>query len=253
MGEGVETAQLWARTRVGDGAARCSLIERYASLATVIARSMPLPLGVPADRDDLESVGVIGLIDAVDRFDPGRGIPFEAYAVVRIRGAILDELRRMDERSRDERRQLRLAQRNGGNGHDGERPHERAGQTNGKRAARAYAGNGHATDGGRTALTVSLDRLLEEGRDWAGDDVVEARLEAEDLSSRVRAGLCSLTPRQRELLARYYGDELTLRQVGAKMGISEARACQLHVRAIRDLRREVLAEAPEEARPAAFA
>ena len=160
-----DSAQLWAMSRDGDAAARCALIECYVPLATRIAHGMNVPVGAVAGPDDLESAALIGLIDAVDRFQPERGVPFEGYASLRIRGAVLDEVRRVDE----------LAE----------------------------------------------------------------RYEAEDLRMRVRSAMACLPPRQREVLERYYGQSLTLRETGARMGISEARACQLHGRAIQNLRREL--------------
>ena len=208
----METGQLWATSRQGDAAARCALIERYAPMAASVARRMHVPTGALLGRDDIESLAVIGLIDAVDRFDPDRGVPFEGYAGLRIRGAILDELRRLDDKTRDERRRAR-------NTPDDQDP-----------------------EIGAYAATLSLDLLLETGeRDWAADDETGDRYESQDLRTRVESALRCLPPRQRELLARYYGDSLTLRESAAKMGISEARACQLHGRAIFNLRRELAA------------
>src|SRR5207237_1479989 len=92
-----DSALLWAQCRGGDAAARCALIERFAQLATRIAHGMNVPVGAVAGPDDLESAALIGLIDAVDRFEPERGVPFEGYASLRIRGAVLDEVRRVDE------------------------------------------------------------------------------------------------------------------------------------------------------------
>ncbi len=201
----MDTAQLWARCRAGDAESRCTLIERYAPLATRVARGMNVPVGVLVGRDDLESAALIGLIDAVDRFQPQRGVPFEGYAVLRIRGAILDELRRTDDRGRAQRR------------HDRE------------------------SEAPATGITVSLDLLLEQGEHAAlgTDDELVTRHDHEDLRMRVESALRCLSPRQREVLARYYGDSLTLREAGVRMGISEARACQLHGRAIDNLRRQL--------------
>lgn len=190
----MDLAEVWARCKSGDEAARGELIELYSAMPARIARRL-YPAGVSAiGADDLVSAGMIGLIDAVDRYEPARGVPFEAYAVLRIRGAILDELR--------------------------------------------------AATGGRRAeapLPLSLDELLE-----AGDQVLStpdetgAQRAAEDVAARVESALLFLPERQREVLARYYGDALTLREAGQRMGISEARACQLHGRAIETLRRMVL-------------
>jgi len=193
----VDTAQLWARCRAGDASARSQLIERYLPLARNLSRRVRAVGTAVTDGDDLISAAFIGLIDAVDRFEPGRGVPFEAYASLRIRGAMIDELRRTGERSRN-------------------------------------------TDAEDQPRTVSLDGLLED--DWrdtlaAPDDGFDDAFEREDLCSRVQVALDGLPPRQRELLARYYADSMTLREAGVRMGISEARACQLHGRAIVNLRR----------------
>src|SRR6266540_4702876 len=190
---------LTAGTRPRQCSAAGALIERYSDLAVGIARCMRIPSTSLANRDDVASAAMIGLIGAVERFDPRRGVPFEAYAALRIRGAVVDELRRVDERGRADRR-LEGAE-----------------------------------------LAVSLDVLMEKGTHHGPvvDDGFSERFEQEDLKTRVQDALGRLPARQREVIARYYGDELTLREAGAKMGVSEARACQLHGRAIQNLRREL--------------
>ena len=195
----MDLAQLWASCRSGDAGSRGALIERYSDLAIGISRCMRIPPTSLADRDDVASAAMIGLIAAVDRFDHRRGVPFEAYASLRIRGAVVDELRRVDERGRADRRSE------------------------------------------TAALAVSLDALLESGAHQGPvvDDGFSERHEQEDLKTRIQNALGRLPARQREVIARYYGDELTLREAGAKMGVSEARACQLHGRAIQNLRREL--------------
>lgn len=200
----MDLAQLWASCRAGDRRSRGALIERYADLAIGVSRCMRIPPSSLADRDDVASAAMIGLIAAVDRFDPRRGVPFEAYASLRIRGAVVDELRRVDERGRADRR----------------------------------------PEG--TVLAVSLDALMESGAHQGPvvDDGFSERHEQEDLKTRIQDALGRLPARQREVIARYYGDELTLREAGAKMGVSEARACQLHGRAIQSLRRELSVNNP---------
>lgn len=207
----MDTGQLWQRCRSGDAEARGLLIERYAPLATSVARRMRVPTGALVGADDLASAGFLGLIDAVDRFQPDREVAFEAYATLRIRGAILDELRRVDDHGRAERRRLR-----------------EAATASGEPEISSY-GN-----------TLSLDAIMATGeRDWAAEDEVAERHDHEDLRMRVEHALTSLTPRQREVLARYYGEALTLRESAARMGISEARACQLRGRAIENLQRHL--------------
>src|SRR3989475_12456850 len=203
-----DSAHLWAMFREGDPEARCALIECYVPLATRIAHGMNVPVGAVAGPDDLESAALIGLIDAVDRFQPERGVPFEGYASLRIRGAVLDEVRRVDELGRADRRRQREAAAQG--------------------------------EEGSYQRTVSLDELIENGyHGGAEQDELAERYEAEDLRMRVRSAMACLPPRQREVLERYYGQSLTLREAAPRVGISEARACQLHGRAIQNLRREL--------------
>ena len=190
----MDLAVLWSSCKAGDAASRCALIERYAGMATRMARRLH-PVGITAtSREDLESAGLVGLIDAVDRYQPDRGVPFEAYAALRVRGAVLDELR--------------------------------------------------AATGGRrteTPIQLSLDELLAEGdHTLPSVDETGPQRAAEDLAARVESALRCLPQRQRDVLARYYGQSLTLREAGRSMGVSEARACQLHGLAIANLRRALL-------------
>ena len=162
------------------------------------------PTGVQ-ERDDLVSAGMVGLIDAVDRFDPSRGVPFEAFARVRIRGAIIDELRRLDGRGRLFWKRVRM----------GEPIAE------------------------RSADALSLDRLVEIGTEPSVADASEPVLE-EDLWHDVGEAVQALPDRERDVIRRYYGASLTLREIGYELGVSEARVCQLHARAIAHLRRRLV-------------
>lgn len=200
----METAQFWQSCRAGDAQARALLIEHYAPLASAIGRGMRVAAGALMDTDDAVSAASIGLIEAIDRFDPSRGVPFEAYAATRIRGSVIDEVRRIGDRRRSE-------------------------------------------DAASAVRTVSLDALIE--ADWrglagGGSDDLDAPFEREDLRSRVERALRDLPPRQREVLVGYYAEALTLREAGRRMGVSEARACQLHGRAIQNLRRALSVSPP---------
>src|SRR2546422_579944 len=149
-----DSAQLWAMSREGDAAARCALIECYVPLATRIAHGMNVPVGAVAGPDDLESAALIGLIDAVDRFQPERGVPFEGYASLRIRGAVLDEVRRVDELGRADRRRQREAAAQG--------------------------------EEGSYQRTVSLDELIENGyHGGAEQDELAERYEPEGLRAQL--------------------------------------------------------------------
>ena len=205
----LETTELWTQARLGDHAAREDLIEAYRPYVSRVVARMGIPSTSVQGRDDLVSAGVVGLIDAVDRYDPSRGVPFEAFAVTRIRGAIIDELRRLDGRGRLFWRRVRVGE----------------------------------ADADELPAALSLDRLVEAGAEPAAD-ATEPLLE-EDLRNDVQYALMTLTIRERNVITRYYDGERTLREIGREMGVSEARVSQLHARAIAHLRRVLLA--PERA------
>ena len=198
----METTERWAQARIGDLDARAELIVSYRPYVSRLVARMGIPPTTVQQREDLVSAGVVGLIDAVDRFDHARGVPFEAFARVRIHGAVIDELRRLDGRSRLFWKQVR----------DGTVQEE------------------------SMPLAVSLDRLIELGAEPATEDLSFSLLE-QDLWNDVGIALMTLPRRERSVLQRYYGASLTLREIGTEMGVSEARACQLHARAIAQLRR----------------
>lgn len=196
---------------------------------------MHLPATALIDRDDLVSAGTVGLIDAVDRYQPERGVPFEAYAAQRIRGAVFDELRRVDSHGKWARRKARDVQAvvdalvlahgrtptveelTAAAGIDAEQA---------RRALYAYS-----------YISLSLERLLTNGDDGesASGDPASAAAE-KDVLAEVRTALGNLPRRERHLLKQYYGASLTLREIGRRMGVSEARACQLHARALSHIR-----------------
>lgn len=204
MGKGgtdiqIEAGELWARCGAGDEAARQGLIERYLPLCRRIARATRV-LPTPArGLEDLEAAAVVGLIQAVDRFDPSRGIPFEGYAALRVRGAILDEVRRLDDLTRDARRLAREDEQGG---------------------------------------AVSLECLQERGELGDPTEIaeVDARAARDGLRDDVERALAAIPARERAILASYYGEGLTLATIGRRLGVSEARVSQLHTRAIAQLR-----------------
>lgn len=193
------TDEYWARCRTGDLTARAELIELYRPLATAAARRFRISADALDSPEDREAAGTIGLIQAIDRFNPERGVPFEAFARARIRGAIIDEMRRLNERSRTR-------------------------QT--------------ANEDETRQRTISLDELAEHGdrRDVADSNDVEERIAFEGLRTEISVALSMIAPRDRTILAAYYSEGLTLAAIGMRFGFSEARACQIHGKAIRQLR-----------------
>lgn len=205
----LDTTQQWEQARLGDRGARGALIEGYRPYVGRVVARMGIPPTTVQERDDLVSAGVIGLIDAVDRYDPARGVPFEAFAAARIRGAVIDELRRLDGRGRLFWRQVREG----------------------------------VADEDAQPQALSLDRLLDAGSEPAVSDASGELLER-DLLNDVGWAITTLPHRERNVIARYYGSAWTLREIGRELGVSEARASQLHARAIAHLRRMLTTPEP---------
>lgn len=244
-----DSGLIWRRSRAGDVEARAELIEQYRPYVSQVVGRMGLPATTVIDREDLLSAGTVGLIDAIDRYDPGRKVPFEAYAATRIRGAILDEIRRLNVYGRAvwrAARELKAA--------------ETIAAEQGRTPSLAELRAATALDGerlrvalqARTSPSLSLDRLVDDGAEpmWNSDDPAQPILER-DLRDDVQRALRSLPAREHSVLAQIYGESLTLREIGERLGVSEARVCQLHARAISQIRRLVFSYSEPHPAPAA--
>jgi RNA polymerase sigma factor for flagellar operon FliA len=230
-------------TRTGDE--REMEILRHLPLVQTVVDRVAVHLPPTVDRDDLFHAGVIGLIDAINRFDPSRNNAFSTYAVMRIRGQIIDDLRARDwvprgarERARDWRRALtELGARHG----------------RGLTAAELAAELGVPEDelpeierGANLATMVSIDAPTGEDGDGAisafipdlhPESVNPARhLERDDLKQALADALRLLTPQERLVVKLYYFEELLLKEIAAVMGVTESRVCQIHGRVMGVLR-----------------
>lgn len=227
-------------------AERERLILRYAPLVRHAVGSVIRSIPASLDVDDLYSYGTMGLIDAIDRFDAGRGVKFETYALVRIRGYVLDQLRAYDWVPRSTRARLSAVQRGSAS------LEERLGRQPDRRELAVEMGLTAAaceralTEGSRVVL--SLDRLVAEGEDGPYPTLLQ-RLEDErsvnplllseraDLRRSLLAALAALPERERRLLLLHYKRGWPLRRVAEVLGVSVSRASQLHAQALARLRR----------------
>lgn len=221
---------------------RDRLVARYLPLVRYVASRMALVPPPGLDYEDLLSFGVFGLLDAMDRFDRKKGFVFQTFAVPRIRGAILDELRRYDWISRSGREKLsRLEEVSG-------RLYQSKGSVDERELMKALDMDEKSYRelleiAGRTYL-VSLDDViaLEEGDVLRGsavaDDLPDAQslLEQEEDRLRVASALEELPERERLLLSLYYYEGLTLKEIGQVLGVTESRVSQLHGKALAALR-----------------
>lgn len=218
---------------------REALIRRYFPLVKRIARRIHR-LVPSVDVDDLVGDGSIGLIRAVDHFDPQRGPTLEHYAKQLIVGAMLNGIRRMDPVSERARRALR----------DGETARYRIAVERGSvpgnvEMEQLRPGFARATLAAHRGVPLSIDAPLPEGEylpsDWSNDPA-SVVIEREH-SFELRALVDRLSPRQRDLVRAHYFAEHSLRDIGKRMRVSPQRASQLHIAAIAKLRKAVDAAA----------
>ncbi|QKJ65748.1 RNA polymerase sigma factor FliA [Deefgea piscis] len=217
-------------------------VEKHAPLVRKIAYHMMSRLPASVDVDDLIQVGLIGLMEAARNFDPDAGVQFETFASQRIRGAMLDELRNADWLPRQARRNMREI----------ERATVQLEQVLGRAAL-------------ESEIAQKMNLPLTEYQDMLGDARGHQLLHYEDFEQdgdndqldqyaadthnnpaqvltdahfrdQLIAGIALLPEREKLLMALYYDEELNLKEIGAVLGVSESRVCQLHSQAIARLR-----------------
>ena len=242
------TAQtVWHQVKSGNEKARERTVQSYAHLVRITVSKLVPTLPPNLDQEDLVGAGYIGLIRAVDQFDPLRGVKFETYAISLIRGAVLDALRKEDwvpRSTRDKARNLQnlyqqLERRLGHPATDEEMA----------KALNLDIDEFHTLlyETSRTSL-VSLDDLLtnadaeetslsESMRGDSPDPQVE--LERKEMWRALSLSLDSLPERERIVVYLYYFEALTLKEIGRELQISESRVHQLHGQAVRRLARQL--------------
>jgi len=244
----IELEHLWRRyRRQGDEKARERLVVAYAPLVKAVAGRMSTHLPSHVEEADLISFGLVGLMAAVDRFEPTRDVKFETYAGPRIRGAILDQLRALDWVPRSvrtqarliERASVKLEQRYGRAPSDSELAAETGMSVRELRDALSQLSSSTVLtlDGLWTVADSSGDQiaLVDTLRDEDAVDPFEI-LATEDLRDGIADALGRLPERERLVVGLYHYYNLTLREIGDVIGVSESRASQLHTRAMLRLR-----------------
>jgi len=217
------------------------LVLKYAPAIDRIARRIVSRTGLQSAFDDLWSAGALGLVEAARRFDAGRGVSFETFVEHRIRGAMLDELRRMDHlprrlRSRTDDLQKARKKLQGQLGRD---------VSTEELAAEMKVDLEEV--GGIEALLepfVPLDRLAPTASE---EGAIEDRLSRAQLVAQLEAGIRSLPPRLQTVLGLHYLEGLTYREIAKMLDVSEPRVCQLHSDGLRKLRAVMLDPADAQA------
>ncbi len=241
-----ELAALWERFKSdGDQRAREGLILHFSPLVKFVAGRLGSGLPRNVDPGDLVSYGTFGLIDAIDKFEPERGYKFETYAVNRIKGAILDELRALDWVPRSVRARAREIQRS-----MSELEHSLQRSATDQELADHM---GIPIETLRDQLGelstlgfVALDELLNpDERDSAavGDVVPDATafdpsgaFEKEETRYLLADSINRLPERDRLVVTLYYFEGLTLSEIGTVLNVTESRVCQIHTKAVLSLR-----------------
>jgi RNA polymerase sigma factor FliA len=244
----VELRDLWRRYKEeGDNGARERLVVAYSPMVKFVAGRLGAGLPSHVDDADLISYGLMGLIGAIERFEPERGIKFETFAMTRIRGAIIDELRSLDWVPRSVRsraREIEAAQAK--LEHELQRaPSEaelatRLGiseeelQTSLLEIANSSV---YALDELWTVSDSSGDQvsLLDTISDPRADDPQES-LASSEVKDRLTEAISSLPEREQLVVALYYYENLTLREIGEVLGVTESRVSQLHTKAVMRLK-----------------
>ncbi|WP_226355756.1 MULTISPECIES: FliA/WhiG family RNA polymerase sigma factor [unclassified Pseudonocardia] len=221
-------------------AARRRLVEHHAPLVRGVGTKLAVRLPSSIELADLLQSGTFGLMEAVDRFDPARGIRFEAYAAQRVRGAMLDELRAQDWVPRTVRARSREVER------AREAVQFRAGRpaTDGELAAELGVAVRDLRQARRPMYLVSAEDLGAGGPAGSplstlpADDSVDPVTAAvrRETGAELRAAIGLLGERDRLVLRLYYVENRTLAEIGGVLGVTESRVCQLHARMITRLR-----------------
>ena len=221
------------------------LLRRFAPLVRHVVERVSASLPRNVDHEDLYSAGVLGLLDAHAKFDPRKGVKFETYAVWRIKGAVLDQLRALDWVSRSMRRKARTL--DGVTRRLDQKLGRAASEDEVARELKMTRGDFYRLlDHVRGAVLVSLDESRT-GEDHETTTLADhlADPHAIDLQSRLEdrqtrevllRTLNQLPEQERLVVALYYYEHLTLKEIGRTLGISESRVSQVHTRAMARLR-----------------
>jgi RNA polymerase sigma factor for flagellar operon FliA len=248
-------AELWdgyhaARTRE----ARDRLIIHYSPLVKYVAGRVAVGLPQNVEQADLVSYGIFGLIDAIEKFDPSRGFKFETYAISRIKGAILDELRSIDWVPRSVRAKGRAVERAFAN----LEARLKRSPTESELAAEMEMSEAQLQQVlGQLSLTgiAALDEMLGDRGDATtlGDTIPDrgdgpgALLERSELRGQLAEAIERMPEREKIVLTLYYFENLTLAQIGEVLGVTESRVSQIHTKSVLQLRSRLQAAQREPA------
>ena len=223
---------------------REKIILEYAPLVKLVAGRLSMYLGYSVEFDDLVGYGIFGLIDAIDKYDMMKEVKFETYASLRIRGAILDQIRKMDWIPRTIRQRQKKI----------DSVMKEIEMTKGSAATDeeiaiglGISSNEYTEWQSQMKITsvVSLNEFMDQGSDVPQNpafhnnnrfDSPEENIEKEELKKVLAQSLESLTEKERRVIELYYYEELTLKEISYVLEVSESRVSQLHTKALQKMR-----------------
>jgi RNA polymerase sigma factor for flagellar operon FliA len=241
------TARLWAEYKNGgERKIRDQLIVMYSPLVKYVAARVAVGLPQHVESSDLVSYGIIGLIDAIDRFDPVRQVKFETYAIPRIRGAIIDELRAIDWVPRSVRAKARALEQ----AYASLEASLLRTPTDSEVAVELGMSEKELQDILRQLSFVgvaALDEVFAAGgergqRSTLGETIPDATpgpaavFDEQESKEILAQAILHLAERERTVLSLYYYEGLTLAEIGEILGVTESRVCQIHTKAVLQLR-----------------
>lgn len=236
--------RLWddyARTKSAD--IREKIILEYAPLVKVVAGRLSMYLGYNVEYDDLVGYGIFGLIDAIDKFDYKKEVKFETYASLRIRGAILDQIRKMDwipRTVRQRQKQIDAAVKEVESRLGRPATDEEISKELGISEDEYLEWQSQM----KVTNVVSLNEYLEMGTEISNDvahvsrhfDAPEKVAEQEEMKAMLIEALELLTEKEKKVIVLYYYEELTLKEISELLEVSESRVSQLHTKGLQKMK-----------------
>jgi RNA polymerase sigma factor for flagellar operon FliA len=239
-----DVAPLWTEYKAKGGQSlRDRLIVHYSPLVKFVAGRVGAGLPRSVDQADLVSYGIFGLIDAIEKFEPERGFKFETYAINRIKGAILDELRALDWVPRSVRSRAREIERS-----LAELEHREQRSVSDDELAKHMGKDLDNLRGDLAEIStlglVALDEVLGPESSSSLSDMIsdrsgmspEAAFQKEETRRLLADAINRLPERERLVLTLYYFEGLTLAEIGDVLSVTESRVCQIHAKSVMSLR-----------------
>lgn len=242
----IDKSKLWDKYRAKPTQElRQQLIVEYAPLVKLVAGKLTMYLGSNVEYDDLVGYGVFGLIDAIDKFDLTKDVKFETYASVRIKGAILDQIRKMDWIPRT----LRQKQRKIDDAIKEVESQTGKAATDDQVAKQLEISSEELTDWQsqlKVTNLISLNEFMDQGGEPVNDygtsshfEMPEEKVAREELKEVLKDSLEVLTEKEKKVILMYYYEDLTLKEISKVLEVSESRVSQLHTKALGKMKKKM--------------